>query len=373
MVLSDFLLDEWLEQKFTAVPPIEFDLAASTGPVWTLRELLALEPGAEERLLETALSYTSGTGSDELRAEIAQMHGIAPEQVQIVTGGAEALLILFYLAAETGANVVLPSPGFPTNAALAESLGIEAGLYHLRAEEGFRIDGAEIRRQVDRHTHFVLVNSPHNPAGAVLGEGEMQELHDFCAARGVGFVSDEVYHPIYHGREAPSAARLERATVVGDFSKALCLSGLRAGWMIERDAQRMKRFTNARSYFTASNAALSERLAALALRHREAVYGRARRIARQNLALLDGFFAAHEGMLRWVRPAGGMTAFPWLASGGDGREFCRRAMRHGVLLAPGDCFGMPAHFRIGFAASGEKFAAGLERLDAMLRGTGAAA
>jgi aspartate/methionine/tyrosine aminotransferase len=68
-----------------------------------------------------------------------------------------------------------------------------------------------------------------------------------------------------------------------------------------------------------------------------------------------------------------MTAFPWLADGGDGREFCRRIARHGVLLAPGDCFGMPNHFRIGFAASGEKFADGLDRLAAAISGVTAAA
>ena len=67
-----------------------------------------------------------------------------------------------------------------------------------------------------------------------------------------------------------------------------------------------------------------------------------------------------------------MTAFPWLAGGGDGREFCARMLRHGIMLAPGDCFGMPSHFRIGFAASGEKFAAGLERLDGVLAGRAAA-
>ena len=61
-----------------------------------------------------------------------------------------------------------------------------------------------------------------------------------------------------------------------------------------------------------------------------------------------------------------MTAFPRLANGGDGREFCRRMIRHGVLLAPGDCFGMPAHFRLGFAASGERFAAAMERVEAAL-------
>jgi aspartate/methionine/tyrosine aminotransferase len=372
MQLAPFLLDEWLAQKFSANPPIEFDLGSSTGPVWTLRELLALEEGAAERLPEIALSYTSPQGSVELREEIARMQGVGPEDVQVAAGGAEALLMLFYLAAEPGANVVLPKPGFPANAALAESLGIEIRFYTLRAENGFRIDADEVCSLIDRNTRFLLVNSPHNPTGATLAEADMERLHDFCVERGAGFVSDEVYHPIYHGVELPSAARLPHATVLGDFSKALCLSGLRTGWLIERDPARRARFTNARSYFTVSNTAVGERLAALAIRHRDTIYDRARRIARHNLALLERLIDEHRDQLRWVRPEGGMTALPWLADGSDGRAFCRKALLRGVLLAPGDCFGMPAHFRIGVAASGEKFAAALERLDAMLSGRAAA-
>ena len=105
------------------------------------------------------------------------------------------------------------------------------------------------------------------------------------------FVSDEVYHPIYHGPAMRSAARLPHATVLGDFSKALCLSGLRTGWMVERDRARRELFTNARSYFTVSNTALGERLPALAIRQRDAIYDRARRVAGDNLALLDGMMA----------------------------------------------------------------------------------
>jgi aspartate/methionine/tyrosine aminotransferase len=368
MQLPPFLLDQWLEQKFHADPPIEYDLASSTGPVWTLRELLALDGGETgDRLADIALSYTSPAGTPELREAIGRMHGVGPEHVQVVTGGAEGLLLLFYLAAEPGANVVLPEPAFPTNVSLAESLGIDVRRYRLRAENGFRIDPDEVRRQIDERTKFVLVNSPHNPTGAVLSDSEIEALHDECAARGVGFVSDEVYHPIYHGPETRSASRLEHAIVLGDMSKALCLSGLRTGWLIDRDARRRAQYTNARSYFTVSNTAIGERLAALAIRQRDAIYGRARTVAQANLVLLDRFFAEFAGELRWVRPPGGMTAFPWLADGTDGREFCRRIAKHGVLLAPGDCFGMPAHFRIGFAASGEKFASGLERLASAMR------
>ena len=368
MELSTFLLDQWLEQKFSADPPVEFDLAASTGPGWTLRELLALAaPGALENLLDTRLSYTTAAGTRDLREAIAGLQGVHPDHVQVCTGSAEALWLLFFDAAQPGANVVLPNPGFPTNKALADAFGLEARYYTLRREHEFRIDLDEIRTLVDPRTAFVLVNTPHNPTGAILGDAEMESLHDFCAVRGVQLVSDEVYHPIYHGTPSQSAARLPHATVLGDFSKALCLSGLRVGWILERDPDRRGRYTNARSYFTASSTALGERLAVLALEHRSAIYSRARRVAQANLSLLDQVFAEFGDVVRWVRPPGGMTAFPWLADGGDGREFCRRMMQCGVMLAPGDCFGMPAHFRLGFAASGEKFAAGIDRLAGTLR------
>jgi aspartate/methionine/tyrosine aminotransferase len=362
MNLPPFLLDRWIEQKHSANPPIEFDLASSTGPVWTLRELLALSGENEvEGLLDTRLSYTSAAGPPDLRAAIAALEGVDAGDVQVVTGAAEALLILFFLAAEPGANVVLPSPGFPANAALAESLGIAIRYYSLRAENEFRVDLDEVRKLVDRDTRLLLVNSPHNPTGAVLSDEEIQSLHDFCAERHVQFVSDQVYHPIYHGPETRSAARLPHATVISDFSKALCLSGLRVGWIVDRDPLRRERYRNARNYFTITGNVLGERLAALALKHSETIYARARRVAQKNLALLDQVFAQHAGFLHWLRPRGGMTAFPCLIDGADTRKFCLRLAERGVLIVPGDCFGQPSHFRLGFAASGDRFPLAMER------------
>jgi aspartate/methionine/tyrosine aminotransferase len=362
MELPPFLLDHWIEQKHAPDSPIEYDLASSTGPVWTLRELLALSGGNQmEALLDTSISYTSAAGTPALRAAIAALEGVEPDAVQVVTGASEALLILFFLAAEPGANVVLPDPGFPANTALAESLGIAVRYYTLRAENQFRIDSDEIQRLVDRDTRLLLVNSPHNPTGTVLSDQEVDTLHDFCAERGVQFVSDQVYHPIYHGPETRTAARLPHATVISDFSKALCLSGLRIGWMVDRDPRRRERYLTARNYFTITANVFGERLAVLALQHSREIYARARQVARQNLTLLDQVFTRQAGLLRWVRPAGGMTAFPWLAGGADTRDFCSGLARRGVLMVPGDCFGRPSHFRLGFAASGDRFPRAIER------------
>jgi aspartate/methionine/tyrosine aminotransferase len=378
MKLPPFLLDRWIAQKSTADPPIEYDLASSTGPVWTLRELLALSGGDElEALLDTSVSYTSAAGTPALRAAIAALEGVTPDDVQVATGAAEALLILFFLAAEPGANVVLPNPGFPANTALAESLGIAIRYYTLRAENQFRPDLDEIRGLVDRDTRLLLVNSPHNPTGAVLSDAEMESLHDFCGERNIPFVSDQVYHPIYHGPQTRSAARLSHATVISDFSKALCLSGLRVGWIIDRDARRRERYRDARNYFTITSNVFGERLAVLALAHSQKIYERARQVSQENLALLDRVLSQHEGLLHWVRPRGGMTAYPWLADGADAREFCLRLAKRGVLIVPGDCFGQPSHFRLGFAASGDRFPMAMERfgdfLDSELRRRSASA
>jgi aspartate/methionine/tyrosine aminotransferase len=330
--------------------------------VWTLRELLALSGESElEELLDTRVSYTSAAGAPDLRTAIAALEGVDAADVQVVTGASEALLILFFLAAEPGANVVLPSPGFPANTALAESLGISVRSYSLRAANDFRVDPDEVRKLVDGDTRLLLVNSPHNPTGAVLSDDEMQSLHDFCAERRIQFVSDQVYHPIYHGPEMRSAARLPHATVISDFSKALCLSGLRIGWIVDRDPVRRERCRNARNYFTITGNVLGERLAVLALKHSETIYARARQAAQKNLALVDRVFAEHAGLLHWVRPRGGMTAFPQLTDSGDTRDFCRRLAKRGVLIVPGDCFGQPSHFRLGFAASGDRFPLAMER------------
>ena len=135
MNLPPFLLDRWINQKHSADSPIEYDLASSTGPVWTLRELLALSGEDQlQALLDTRVLYTSAPGTAELRKAIAALAGVDASEVQVVTGAAEALLILFFRAAEPGANVVLPNPGFPANTALAESLGLAIRYYTLRAE-----------------------------------------------------------------------------------------------------------------------------------------------------------------------------------------------------------------------------------------------
>jgi aspartate/methionine/tyrosine aminotransferase len=195
MELKPFLLDIWQDAHEHG---IEFNLASSTGPAWTLSEILGVASIEEHELfLNHEVVYSRVAGADGLRAAIADMQGVDLDSVQVVTGASEALLILMWLAAEPGANVILPNPGFATFSALPESLGLETRFYALRKENGFGIDIEEIKNLADSRTKLILINSPHNPTGATMSDADMENLHEHTSSRGIQLVSDEVYHPIY--------------------------------------------------------------------------------------------------------------------------------------------------------------------------------
>ena len=365
MRLKSFLLDTWLDRY---EHNIEFNLAASTGPTWTVNDILALaDDQTRDRFLNHDLVYGRVGGADSLREAIAEMQAVAVEAVQVVTGAAEALLVVMWLAAEPGANVILPLPGFATFSAIPESLGLETRFYRLQRENGFRIDLNQIKQLADSKTKLILINSPHHPTGATISDDEVEALHDFTVERGIPLVCDEVYHPIYHGRKLQSVSRLPNATVISDLSKALSLPGVRTGWLVEPDAQRRQQYWTARAYFTITNSTTGEILSEIAIRKRDVVLGRTQDVATRSLRLLEGFMAEHREILGWIPPKGGMTAFPWLVSGENARPFCQAAAARGILLVPGDCFDAPSHFRLGFAASGDSFPRALDRFGAFVK------
>ncbi len=366
MKLRTFLLDEWLERY---EGKIRYNLAASTGPGWTLDDLRRLMSAEEnDRLLKTSLTYQPGHGTESLRRELAALYGAKADEIQITTGASEALLSIFFLAAEPGANVVLPYPAFPPFLAIPEAFGLEVRRYHLDARNRFAFDLPGVASLLDDRTKLVLVNSPHNPTGAVVSESDIRALEELTSKRGVQLVVDEVYHPIYRTKALRSAGEYTRATILGDFSKAFSLSGIRVGWILERDGKRREDYWNARAHFSISNNFPGELLAEVAVRNRERIFDRAREVVASNLGILDRLFREHREILGWVRPEGGMTAFPWLVEGGNARPFCEAAAAKGVLLVPGDCFGFPSHFRLGFGACAD----GYENAVEILSGTVAA-
>ena len=366
MQIEEFALATWLNEYETDV---EFNLAASTGPLWTAGELLALEGEAEAGLADLGrvpLKYVHAAGTRELRCAVADYYGggIDPEWVQVTTGAAEALWLILFRVCVQGANIIVAHPCYPAFDGISRALGAEVRYWRLRPENGFRPDPNELPRLIDRETRAILVCTPHNPTGMVMEPEQVRAVGELAAARGIPFISDEVYHGIYYdGRERPSAAHIPNAVVIGDVSKALSLGGLRIGWILERDESRRQAYYNARSFISVSSSVLSERLAALALRHYRTIWRRNTDLAAQNLHALAALVRDMSGEIDWVEPQGGFTCFPWLKHQADSEPLCRRLVKEaGVLFAPGYTFSMPAHFRVGFGAAGARFPEALGRV-----------
>jgi aspartate/methionine/tyrosine aminotransferase len=351
MELPPFLLDHWLAAHEFADPPIRFNLASSTGPAWTLGELLELAgPDARAELESLKLSYAPPQGSLRLRERIAALHGAAAEDVVVMTGASEALISLTCHFAQPGASIVAPHPCYPAVPVLARAWGMQVRHYSLEATQGFVQTAERVLAAVHPDTRAVFVNSPHNPTGSVMDEAEQRKLAEALSERGIPLIVDEVYHPLYFSRQVSSAAALANTIVIGDFAKALSIPGLRIGWLIDRDSRRRESLIDARSYFTISGSPLTEAIGALALEHGGAVLARLRGVAAANLSLLTEFMREHRDILEHVAPAGGTTCFPRLRDGRSSRPLCEALVKAGVLVAPGDCFDMPDHLRLGFGA-----------------------
>src|SRR5262249_56671182 len=130
-------------------------------------------------ILNVPLTYTPARGSDQLRQALATAYELNPEHVQVTTGASEALHIIFFNEAAPGTNVVVPEPGYTPFSSLPEAFGVEVRTYRLQRERDWSIDAAEIERLIDNNTRIVVLNSPHNPTGAIIHGAELKRLHDY--------------------------------------------------------------------------------------------------------------------------------------------------------------------------------------------------
>src|ERR1700689_5360462 len=284
---------------------------------------MALGGGDVEREMnELNVSYVPPEGTSALRCAIAELHDVDPDWVVVTTGASEALSVLYCVAAEPGAAIAVPHPGFPGFATMARAWGLTVTGYELTRQNNFAQTADLVLTAVNEKTRLVLVNTPHNPTGAVMAPLEVARLAAALAERGIPLIVDEVYHPLYFGAAASSAAKLPNCIVVGDLSKALSLSGLRIGWLIERNARRRAQLINLRSFFTVSGSPITEAIAVHALAQKNAILARLVAVARSNLALLESFGNAQAGKLGWVRPGGGTVAFPWCLDASASRALC---------------------------------------------------
>ena len=365
---QQFRLERWFAE-FEFVAGIS-NLAGSGAESPTTAELLALDgPDAQALYLATGLDYIESAGTPALRSEIAGLHpGLSPEHILVTTGASEAILLLQWALLEPGDNVVVEEPCYQSHAEVATALGAEVRRMPLREEHGWQPDPTTLRGLLNRRTKLVFINHPHNPTGSTLAAAQLTALARAAEGAGAILVSDEVFRPIaLDGQATPSVTALSgQAVALGDLSKPWGLGGLRVGWVACRDARLLARLGEVRDYTTMCTSGPAEHLAAIALRHGEALLAPRLANARANRDDLAALVDRAAGLLRWQRPGSGYSAWLRLPDGVEAAPFCRRlAEQRSLLLLPGGVFGedYACYLRIGFGGDRSRFLAGLATLE----------
>ena len=191
---------------------------------------------AERALREGRTHYTHSLGLLQLREAIcayyAAQHGVAvePDRVIVTSGTSPAFVLVFGVLCDPGDEVVLSDPGFACYAHTMHFLGLCPRTFALCEAEGYRYRIDRIREQVTPRTKAILVNSPANPTGSVIGEDELAAICEL----GVPVVSDEIYHGLVYGGAQPQTALRfsDNAIVLNGFSKRYAMTGWRLGWIV---------------------------------------------------------------------------------------------------------------------------------------------
>lgn len=331
-------------------------LCSSDAETMPAGDLLALEPGAAERLRELRLGYVESLGTPGLRRAIAALyeHG-DPESVLVHAGAQEPIFAFMNVALEPGDHVVVQFPCYQSHYSIAEGVGAEVSRWHSDLAGEGAPDPAELERLIRPSTRAVVLTTPNNPTGYPFDRALLNAVIAIARRRGLWLFADEVYRGSEREAERiPAVCDLyERGVSLGGLSKAYGLAGLRVGWIATRDRDLFARLAAFKDYLTICNPAPSEFLAELALRHSEELLERVRTLTTANLNLLDAFFARRAALFDWRRPRAGTTAFPRYLGGGS-EAFCARLAREaGVLLLPSTVFDAgDEHVRVGYARAG---------------------
>ncbi|MEW5956806.1 MAG: aminotransferase class I/II-fold pyridoxal phosphate-dependent enzyme [Chloroflexota bacterium] len=186
-------------------------------------------------------SYLPALGIPKLRETIAHFYqqkfqmNVSPDRV-VVGPGSKSLLYALVLA--LGEEVILPRPSWVSYAPQAHLLGKPITWIPTRPENNYVIDLETLQQQLEEsqsnwgNPELLIINSPHNPTGAMIPPDKLEELADFAREQGLMVLSDEIYALVAHGR-IPHASIAqyypEGAVVLGGLSKHLSLGGWRFG------------------------------------------------------------------------------------------------------------------------------------------------
>jgi N-succinyldiaminopimelate aminotransferase len=265
-----------------------------------------------------------------------------PDTEVLVTAGAtEAIAAALLALCEDGDEVVALEPTYDSYRAAAAMAGARLVPVTLHPPD-FALDIDALRTAITPRTRLLLLNSPHNPTGAVLSEDDLRAIADVCIERDLLVVTDEVYeHMVFDGAHVPISTRpgmAERTVTISSAGKTLSFTGWKIGW-VTGPAVLVEAVRTTKQFLTYVSGAPFQPAVAVGLRLPDAYFEELRtdlRVKRD--VLCDGLAAAGFDVFR---PKGTyfVTADIRPLTDDDGYAFCRSLPeRCGVVAVPTSVF-----------------------------------
>ena len=323
--------------------------------------------------------YTTNSGTDDLKRAVARRYRedyaveYAPSEIIITAGGKQALYNAIMVLFGPGDEVITHMPGWPTlveQIKLAEATPV---IVRAHAEDGFRLQAETFLSALTPRTRGIVINSPCNPTGALIDEGEMAAIADEAARRGIWILLDLcyerlIYDPVPHNLVGVLASRMrDRVVFCGSASKSYAMTGWRCGWAMGPAA--VISASNALQSHSTSNAcSITQRAVEAALTGPQSCVSDMLDEYRQRRDRLCEWLAA-EPRLRLVKPAGAFYLFPDVSAflSPDGIR-TSAALADALLtearvaLTPGEAFDAPGFMRISYATSLDNLERGTARI-----------
>jgi aspartate/methionine/tyrosine aminotransferase len=294
--------------------------------------------------------YTARSGIAPLRHaladRIAAESGVTYDpqaEILISSGGQEGLFVAVQMLVRPGDEVLLADPGYPT---YGDAVRLAGGVcVHVPVDPtaGVGLTAAAIAACLTPRTRLLVLVSPDNPTGAVIGRGEMTKIAALAVERDFLVLFDEIYKAfVFDGAEHVSIAAFpgmrERTVIVGSFSKEYAMTGWRVGYVVG-EAHLIQPITDLKLALSICSAAPSQWAALAALTGPQDVVAAMRAdLAERRAALLPALAAMG---LPHGNPRGAYYAFANIRSTGLSSADCARVLleRAGVRTLPGHLFG----------------------------------
>lgn len=349
---SDYM--HWAKTQANA----RFNLATSGMPNFPLAELPV-------KFDELEITGSDSYGHPPLLKALAKKASVPAECVVTAAGTSMANHLAMAALIAPGDEVLIEQPTYGLLLEVARYLGANMKRFRRTIDNGFRVDVAEMSKQLTPRTRLVVLTNLHNPSSALIDEQTLKEIGEAAGRVGAHVLVDEAYLEAAYEISPRTSFHLgDNFVVTSSLTKFYGLSGLRCGWILAVPdlAAKMWRLND---LFASTPVHAAELMSLVALQNIELPGARARTLLETNRPLLISFLRSRDD-LEWAEQQYGTVAFPRVVRANVEKLCGLLAEKYETSVVPGRFFEMPEHIRIGVGCATEMLSEGLRRLGAAL-------